>query len=500
MERLFIECTVRALLLVGLTSMTLYVMRVKDAAAKHRVSTGVLALMLLLPVWTMWGPKFSLRVLPQLPSLAVDSTMVPSADFQAGVMQSPGLSKCELSLLSVYLLGFSVLALRLVLGTVHTHRLVRRSVLQDGVRTSPLCISPVTVGFFRPVVIFPRNWREWEKSRLESILTHEQEHARRRDSLTQWFALLNRAVFWFHPVAWWLERTLSGLAEEACDDAVLARGHDAREYAECLLDLARSVSGSGARLNVVGMAAPGGFLGRRLRKIIEVGPQPRTSGAWMACVATVCAVACTVVAAGTLGNAGPKFSTISQDASQSPTAHPATFVLSELKIEGVIPDREKIQDAILKQFQGIEYNDAKAVASEVAQVGVRGYFQQRGYFKVVAHDPATKLLAIRDGKQQILVSVAVSAGEQYRLGALTFQSAVAGTPLSVPSETLREQFNLRQNDLFNVAEIRAGLVKLRALYTSRGYPQVEPAPQIAVDDSTHLINVVIQITEKPNKS
>jgi beta-lactamase regulating signal transducer with metallopeptidase domain len=300
MERLLVECAVRALLLVGLTATMLYVMRVKDAAAKHRVWTGVMALMLFLPLWAMWGPKFSLRVLPPLPSVSATGPIVAIASFQATAAQSPRFSSWELLLLSVYLLGFILLAIRLVLGTVQTFRLVRRAVVQDGVRTSPLCISPVTVGFFRPVVIFPQNWPEWEKSRLKSILTHEEEHARRHDSLTQWFALLNRAVFWFHPIAWWLEQTLSGLAEEACDDAVLMRGHNPREYAECLLDLARSVSRSGARLNVVGMAAPGGFLQRRLRKIIEVGPHPRTSGAWMGFVATVCAVSCAVVATGTL--------------------------------------------------------------------------------------------------------------------------------------------------------------------------------------------------------
>ena len=70
---------------------------------------------------------------------------------------------------------------------------------------------------------------------------------------------LNRAVFWFHPAAWWLERHLSALAEEACDNVVLARGYNPRDYSEYLIDMARSVMRSGARLNVVGMAMPGSF-------------------------------------------------------------------------------------------------------------------------------------------------------------------------------------------------------------------------------------------------
>ena len=52
---------------------------------------------------------------------------------------------------------------------------------------------------------------------------------------------LNRAVFWFHPLAWWLERRLSALSEEACDAAVLARGHDPFAYSEYLLGLARAM-------------------------------------------------------------------------------------------------------------------------------------------------------------------------------------------------------------------------------------------------------------------
>jgi outer membrane protein assembly factor BamA len=193
-------------------------------------------------------------------------------------------------------------------------------------------------------------------------------------------------------------------------------------------------------------------------------------------------------------------STANQNASQSSTAHPTTFVLGDLKIEGEIADRDKVQQEVLKQFQGKEYNDVNELASSVAEVGVRGYFQQRGYFKVVVHDPTPRLLTVLAGKQQVLVNVRVTVGEQYRLGTLTFRSAVAGAALSIPPKTLREQFNLDQNDLFSVAEIRTGLEKLLALYKSRGYPEAVPVPQTEIDDKTHLINVVIQITEKPEKA
>jgi beta-lactamase regulating signal transducer with metallopeptidase domain len=116
-------------------------------------------------------------------------------------------------------------------------------------------------------------------------------------------ALLNRALFWFHPVAWWLEGHLSALAEEACDNVVLARGHSPQKYAEYLIDMARSITRSGARLNITGMAMPGSFLPRRIRQIMESGPVPRISRTRIACVAAACAITCTVFAAGTLDHA-----------------------------------------------------------------------------------------------------------------------------------------------------------------------------------------------------
>jgi beta-lactamase regulating signal transducer with metallopeptidase domain len=131
-------------------------------------------------------------------------------------------------------------------------------------------------------------------------LAHEGEHVRRRDPLFQWLALLNRAIFWFHPLAWWLERKLSGLAEEACDTAVIARGYDPREYSEYLLDLARSVQLAGTRIEAVGMAMPGIGLRHRIRLILSGVPVPNISRPRMACTIAVCALAAAILAAGTL--------------------------------------------------------------------------------------------------------------------------------------------------------------------------------------------------------
>jgi outer membrane protein assembly factor BamA len=150
-------------------------------------------------------------------------------------------------------------------------------------------------------------------------------------------------------------------------------------------------------------------------------------------------------------------------------------------------------------WQSKEYDDAKELATMVVGFGVRNYLQERGYFKALAHDPETQLLGIRDGKEQVLVWVAITAGEQYRLGSLSFRNAVAGNALSIPTTTLREQFRLREKDVFNTAEIRAGMETVKGLYKSRGYPEAVLEPRFDIDDASHRINLTIQITEKPNK-
>ena len=93
----------------------------------------------------------------------------------------------------------------------------------------------------------------------------------------QWVALLNRAIFWFHPLAWWLERHLSALAEDACDAAVLTRGHDPDEYSGYLLELAR-FRGSDRRTmpQAAGMAMPEQIRClQRIRQIVNVADRRR---------------------------------------------------------------------------------------------------------------------------------------------------------------------------------------------------------------------------------
>jgi beta-lactamase regulating signal transducer with metallopeptidase domain len=497
MERVFFECTVRAALLVGATAIVLYAMRIKNAAARHSVWAGLVGLMLALPIWTTWGPKATLRMLPPLAQMTANDAIASAGTPSTALLASPAVSTWQAVFLGVYLLGLCGLLFRLAIGTVRARRLVRDAALHDGMCISSLCAAPVTVGFFHPTVIVPEHWREWTQAQLDAVLTHEREHARRRDSLVQWLALLNRALFWFHPAAWWLERHLSALAEEACDNVVLARGHSPYKYSEYLIDMARSVTRSGQRLNVAGMAMPGSFLPQRIRKIMEGGPAPRISRMRMACVVAACAITCTVFAAGTLDHARQN---VSAQPQRDPSGAPPTtkFVLGDLKIEGDVHDRDGVRDRILKAWKDREYDDDQKLVDEVFVDGIRLDFQDRGYFKIFAHDPVWQPLDRIDGKQRILIVASLEEGDQYWLGTINFQNVSTERELSLPPATLRDLIHLRSGDLFNVKEIRDGLGRLKRLYQTRGYADEKTKPDAKVDDASHRIDMILRISEGPH--
>lgn len=111
-------------------------------------------------------------------------------------------------------------------------------------RAVALCTSdrvrvPAAIGLIHPVVVVPA-WaiEELSGEELNQVLLHELAHLRRRDDWTNLLQQVVKAVFFFHPAVWWIERKISLEREMACDDAVLAETLKPRAYAECLAHIA----------------------------------------------------------------------------------------------------------------------------------------------------------------------------------------------------------------------------------------------------------------------
>ncbi len=128
---------------------------------------------------------------------------------------------------------------------------------------------PVTMGVLSPAILLPAGWREWDDTKLDSVVAHEVSHVARRDTLTQRLSLLHCAIFWFSPLAWWLNRQLADLAEQASDEAALSFGTDRKDYARTLLGFFEELQGSPGRVWWQGVSmASAGRAEQRVERIL----------------------------------------------------------------------------------------------------------------------------------------------------------------------------------------------------------------------------------------
>jgi uncharacterized protein (TIGR03435 family) len=97
-------------------------------------------------------------------------------------------------------------------------------------------IEPGVFGLIHPTLIFPKGMIErLNDSELDSIIAHEVVHVRHRDNLVAAIHMFIEAIFWFHPMIWWLGVKLVQERENACDEEVLKLGRNPQDYAAGIL-------------------------------------------------------------------------------------------------------------------------------------------------------------------------------------------------------------------------------------------------------------------------
>jgi beta-lactamase regulating signal transducer with metallopeptidase domain len=114
-----------------------------------------------------------------------------------------------------------------------------RKLRQLEVLVSDHATVATAVGFFKPAIILPK-WllEEGSPEDLKHVLLHELAHLRRWDDWTNLLQRVLKALLFFHPAIWWMERKIALHREMACDDAVLAVAASPRVYAESLARMA----------------------------------------------------------------------------------------------------------------------------------------------------------------------------------------------------------------------------------------------------------------------
>ncbi len=149
-------------------------------------------------------------------------------------------------ILSIWTCGFATIALARVAGWRRIRAAVRTSKpwttlhARVPIRSSPVLLEPGVVGVWRSVLLLPAGIEgRLTALQLEAVLAHEACHVRRRDNLTAAIHMLVEAVFWFHPLVWWIGARLENERERACDEHVLETLGDPQTYAEGILNVCK---------------------------------------------------------------------------------------------------------------------------------------------------------------------------------------------------------------------------------------------------------------------
>ena len=130
--------------------------------------------------------------------------------------------------------------------------------------------SPVTAGWWRPVVLVPAALVSgMPHELLEALLAHEMAHVRRLDYLVNLGQNVIEILLFYHPAMWWVSRRVRAEREQIADDLAARYSCEARVLAHALSELER-MQFSGAHLAI---AANGGDLLSRIRRLVRPDTQ-----------------------------------------------------------------------------------------------------------------------------------------------------------------------------------------------------------------------------------
>ena len=84
-------------------------------------------------------------------------------------------------------------------------------------RESAEIAAPATIGWRRPVILLPPQWREWSEGERRVVLAHEVAHVVRGDFAGWLFAQFSVVLHFYNPLVHWLARRLRIEQELAAD-------------------------------------------------------------------------------------------------------------------------------------------------------------------------------------------------------------------------------------------------------------------------------------------
>lgn len=287
-----------------LLAIILYRLPAKHSKLRYRVSFAALAGILLSAVLTYYV------ILPDGNNPGIMATtgvvVVETGDgfiFWVSVIRD-FLSGHLPTIVSLWLIGVVLLAIRLAGGFIYVDRLKMEStplgtrwqemldaMLQKTKSSRPVRVAesalvniPVALGMLKPVILFPvASVNRLSQKEVEAILAHELAHIARNDYLHNIIQSVIEVIFYYNPAVWWISAVVRHERENCCDDMAVQLCGSSLTYAKSLLSL-EDLSGTVPALVLPAITKEKRLL-NRIRRILD---QPQTKSNLMEKMIATC--------------------------------------------------------------------------------------------------------------------------------------------------------------------------------------------------------------------
>jgi outer membrane protein insertion porin family len=121
---------------------------------------------------------------------------------------------------------------------------------------------------------------------------------------------------------------------------------------------------------------------------------------------------------------------------------------------------------------------------------ITAYYYDHGYINVKLAKPQVSLSG---DKRYMYISIAVTEGEQYRIGKLDFRGDLIGTK----AEHAR-RLTVKPGEIFNRSKLGQDILKMTDWYKDQGYAYVDITPLTAIDSEHRIVDLNFEV-QRGNK-
>jgi len=146
---------------------------------------------------------------------------------------------------------------------------------------------------------------------------------------------------------------------------------------------------------------------------------------------------------------------------------------------------------------------------EDLEIGIRGIYQDNGYFKVLVKDPIIENVTVKEGMlpkgvplvgvhqgRATNITIPIEEGERYRMGTLHVRNANPDEGLFFKNAYLESVFPIKKGDIFSVAKVRKAIEDYTKLYGNFGFIDFTAVPDTEVHDDTKTIDLTFAFDQQ----